>query len=262
MKHHEDTFLVEMRGVESNMYTTPAFDRKAVDDLRVSHYAPDGSDIRQIFVGIDPAAGGAKSEYAVVSSFYTAQDQMVLCGAEAGKWKATSDCVGMLINHIQAIRARVPGAKNAHIILIPESNLAMEALWAWGDIQRSGLHDICTVREDANRAGVKTTKDTKVLMALALNLKIVRRNIFVMDHFVSVSDDTRTGEDMRDALTDQLRNYMRHVKPPKDPLHHNPTVSYSGKSGTGFDDLAIAVQLVNMLQPRFWSDEVQYGRWH
>ncbi len=261
MKTQQDTFLVEMRGTESNMYSTPAFDRGGVMALRDSSYKPDGSDIRQIFIGIDPAAGGAKSEYAILSVFYTNSDQMVLCGAEAGSWTETSDCCGALINHILAIREQVPGGKNAHIVIVPESNLAMEALWAWGMIQRSGIHDICTMREDANKVGVRTSKATKVLMALALNFKIVRRNVFIMDNFVSVSDDNRTGEDMRDALVDQLKQYMKHVKPPRDPKHNDATVSYSGKSG-GFDDLAIAVQLVNMLQPRFWSDETQYGRWH
>ncbi len=261
MATQESTFLVEMRGVESDAFTTPAFDVGGIRDLCEKRYVHDGSDIRHIFIGLDPAAGGAKSDYAIVSAFYTNTDQLVICGAEAGTYRENTQCASLLINHIMGVRRNLPGAQNARAVFIPESNLAFEALWATDEIRRSGLRDVCVMREDANRAGVKTNRDLKVTMAMALNMKVVRRNAFVLDKFVSIGEG-RTPEQILDELLAQLKQYSRIVKPPRDPRAGQPVVSYSGKSGYGHDDLAIAVQLLNVLQPKFWTDTATYGSWH
>ncbi len=261
MAMQESTFLVEMRGVEADIFTTPAFDVGGIRDMCEKRYVHDGSDIGHIFVGLDPAAGGAKSDYAIVSAFYTASDQLVICGAEAGTYKENTQCASLLINHIMGVRRNLPGAQNARVVFIPESNLGFEALWASDEIRRSGLRDVCVMREDANRAGVKTNRELKITMATAFNMKVVRRNAFVLDHFVCIGEG-RTPDQILDEFLMQLKHYSRIVKPPRDPRAGQPTVSYSGKSGYGHDDLAIAVQLLNVLTPVFWTDKAAYASWH
>jgi hypothetical protein len=261
MATQESTFLVEMRGVESDEFTKPAFDVAAMRNFAAQYYTHDGGEIRHIFIGVDPAAGGAKSEYAVVSAFYTSTQQLVVCGAEAGSHRDNADCASMLINHIIGVRRDVPGAQNARIVFIPESNLGFMAMSATDEIRRAGLRDICVMREDDNRAGIKTNRALKEVMAMAFNLKLMHGNAFLLDRFVCVGEG-RTPEDMRDEVVMQLRNFSKIVKPPRDPRAGQPTVHYSGKAGYGFDDLTMALLLLNVLQPKFWTSEDMYGAWH
>lgn len=261
MAHAEATFLTEMRGISSDAYTLPAFDEAGVQALTESRYHHDGSDIRHIFVGVDPAAGGAGSDYAMVSSFYTSVDEMIICGAETASYHGdNTKAVALLIHHVMALRRNIPGASDARIIIIPESNLATEHMWAMREVHNSGLGDICVMREDHNRVGVRTNKELKHAMAMALNQKIIRRNIHILDDFVCVGDGNST-EDMTDKLVEQLSSYSRIVKPPRDKHHGNPIVSYSGKQGYGHDDLAISVQLQNVMVLPFWSKREVYGEY-
>ena len=231
----------------------PFFNTDGIAALRDSAYKPDGSAIRQFFIGIDTPAGSPNSEYTIVSAFYTPCDQMVLCGAEVDVCAETKDFNAVLTSHVAANREQVPVGKNSHIVLVPDSNLAMEALCL-----PSG--NWCVMREDVNRVGIRLTKSSNVLMATALGFKITRRNIFMALPFISVSDDERSGADMRDLLVEQLRQCWK----PVDPKYGDTSggeVSYSGTHGPS-DSLSTTAQLINLLQPRFWTDEDAYGRWH
>lgn len=267
MGTNEDVFLTEVRGLVTDAKKTPAFDPTAMTNLMENPdriWTPDGSDIRHIFVGLDPAAGGSQSEYAVVSAFYGKNDEMVICGAEAGAYREQRSCAGLLINHIMSIKKNVPGAANARIVFIPESNLAFESLWITDAMARCGLgEDWRVMFEDSNRAGVKTSRELKHLMVLNLNAKLVLGRVYTMSHFVSIGDSERTPEDMREHLLKQMAHYSRKVKPPRDKDHGSPTVSYSGKDGIGFDDLCIAVQLLDLMRNRFWADpDGKYKAFH
>ena len=258
-----DTFLVEMRGVTSDGMKKPAFDPTAVRELRESPdyiWTPSGGDIKHIFVALDPSAGGAQSEYAVVSAFEGPNDELVICGAEAGEYKEQRSCASMLINHLIALRRDVPGAANARIVFIPESNLGFEALWVTDEIRRCGFTGQWRVMiEDANRGGVKTNRPLKHSMVLNMNMRLARRRVYRMSQFVSVGDSGVTPDAICDRLMDQLKDFMRKVKPPRDLDHGMPTVSYSGKGGYGKDDLCMSLLILDIMRNRFWSDREKYG---
>jgi hypothetical protein len=263
MATEPDTFMVEMRGVVMDGLSQPAFDPTAVRNLMadpkfVWHH--DGSTISHIFVALDPCAGGERSEYAVVSAFYSVHDELVICGAEAGKYREPGACTSLLINHLMALRRDIPGAEGARIVFIPESNLAWEAIWAVAEIQRSGIGDHWRVmREDDNRAGVKVNNNMKHLMVLNMNMRLTLGRVFRLDPFVSIGDSGRSPEEMCEHLLTQLKDFKRKVKPPRDPHHGKALVSYSGKDGYGFDDLCMAFLLLDVMKNHFYSNTVKYG---
>ncbi len=258
---HSSTFLTEMRGLASDANIRPAFDQGGIRDLMTNWYKHDGSAISHIFVGVDPAAGGALSDYAIVSAFFTESDQLVICGAETAKGQDNAINVALIIQHVMALRRLIPGAADSRIVMVPESNLATEHIWGTREMRHSGLGQYAVMREDNNRVGTRTSKELKHTMAILLNTKIVRRNIFVLDGFVSIVDGSST-EDMLDKLLDQMKNYSRIVKPPRDKHHGSALVSYTGKSGHGHDDLVISIQLLNVMQPIFWTKKEDYLQYH
>lgn len=81
MQGRSDTYLLEMRGVQTDKWTRPAFDHAAVE--RIFTDAPEvtyskSNFIKHIFVAVDPSAGGAKSNYAIVSCCYTSTGKVVV----------------------------------------------------------------------------------------------------------------------------------------------------------------------------------------
>lgn len=170
-----------------------------------------------------------------------------------------SDSISLLINHIQNIR-KISGLNSAHIVFIPESNLAFEGIWAQQELYRSGLKDICVMHEDDNRAGVRINKEFKKMMAMALNYKMLDGSVYLHKDFICIGEDN-TVEKMQDELIDQLLNYSRILKPSND-IHKPPIESYGGKMGHGFDDHAIALMLNLVMYRRFFGRKEVYSKWY
>lgn len=169
------------------------------------------------------------------------------------------DCSTLIIQHIQGLR-RLPGAESARIIFVPESNLAFEGIWASMEISRSGLQEICIMREDENRAGVKINREFKKIMAMGLNYKLIDACVLIHRDMVC-TDDNNTPEAMKAELKTQLMNYSRIIHPSKDP-HKAPAESYGGKRGHGFDDNAIALMLNIVMRQRFLMRKEKYREWY
>ncbi len=170
-----------------------------------------------------------------------------------------SDNIGVLVNHIQAVR-KIPGLGGSHLVFVPESNLAFEGMWIEDSIKRTRLDNICTMKEDDNRAGVRTNSAMKKLMALSLSSLLNAHRVFFHRDFVSVGDAHTSGS-MREAIVEQLASYSRIIRPSTD-IHRPSTETYGGKLGHGFDDLAIALMLNPIMERRFWENKAAYGRWH
>ena len=170
-------------------------------------------------------------------------------------WQNTS----VLINHIQAVR-RIDGLQSAHIVFIPESNLAFEGIWIQQELHRSGLRDVCIMREDENRAGVRVNKEYKKIMAMSLNYKLLDQSIYFHRDFACIGEDN-TIDKMQSEIIDQLRNYSRILVPSKD-VHKAPDERYGGKTGHGFDDHAIALMLNLLMSRRFFSRTEAYSAWY
>jgi len=78
MSGHNETYLLEMKGIQTNNLSRPAFSKISVERLREKEceFFIDRF-YKNIFVSIDPAAGGDKSKYAIVSCIYN-NHQMVV----------------------------------------------------------------------------------------------------------------------------------------------------------------------------------------
>jgi hypothetical protein len=170
-----------------------------------------------------------------------------------------SDNIGVLVNHIQAVR-KIPGLQSSHVVLVPESNLAFEGMWIEQEVKRTRLDNICTMKEDDNRAGVRTNNAMKKLMAMSLASLLNASRVCFHGEFVSVGDMHTPGA-MREAIVEQVASYSRIIRPSTD-IHRPPTETYGGKLGHGFDDLAIALMLNPVMERRFWENKTAYGRWH
>ncbi len=76
MKDQPDIFLREMKGVQTNLYTKPAFEKQSVLYI-IQQIYKSNQEIRHVFVSVDPAAGGDHSKYAITSCIYV-NDKLVV----------------------------------------------------------------------------------------------------------------------------------------------------------------------------------------
>lgn len=161
--------------------------------------------------------------------------------------------------HIDAIRA-LPGFEHATIVFIPESNLAFEAERHESALRRAGVERVVTVDSDENRAGFRTTNDTKKMLSILFNGALVDRRVSWYERFVSVASEQSAAE-MRELIIKELRNYTRILKPVADP-YAPPKEAYSGKIGGGCDDHCIAVQINVGGKNLFFRDKEKYAQWY
>lgn len=161
----------------------------------------------------------------------------------------------LLINHIQRVK-RFKGFEGAKVVFIPESNYAFEGTHQRDAIQNSGL-DAVVMYEDDNRAGVRTNNELKKLMAYEFKYKLHKKNIKIHEDFFTLSENY-TVEKMKGEIYDQAYNYSRILLPSKSP-HIPPKEIFGGKTGFGYDDLMIALQLNPLMEKRFF-DSIKYKR--
>lgn len=141
------------------------------------------------------------------------------------------------------------GMEGARIIFIPESNLAFEGSWLDDSLRRSGIPNVITMREDANRAGVRINKQFKEAMTYTLNQKFMNDEVYFHESFLTTSDQYTT-DDMKKDMLLQYNNFSEVTRPSRDPLLP-PKVFYTGKRD-GFDDHVIATQINLHMRQRFF----------
>lgn len=67
----EEAFLVETKGMEVESGINPAFDKAYLDKIfEKKNYVKEINYQKNVYIGIDPAAGGDRSKYAMVSAVY------------------------------------------------------------------------------------------------------------------------------------------------------------------------------------------------
>jgi hypothetical protein len=169
------------------------------------------------------------------------------------------DSISLLIAHMHNIR-KIEGFGGAKMVIVPESNLGFEAIWVQHEVNRSGIGDICVMREDDNRAGVRVNNQFKHLMAQSLNAKIREGSIYFHEKFLCIGD-SQNPESMRNEIVQQLLGYSRIVKPSNNK-YGRPTETYCGKAGGGYDDHAIALQLNLVMHRRFMEKSQVYSQWY
>jgi hypothetical protein len=148
--------------------------------------------------------------------------------------------------------------RHANIIFIPESNLAFEGMHLERTLRKAGIKNACVMKEDDNRAGVKINGPFKKLMAWALNAKLGEKSMYVYEKFLVIAEESNRDK-MISEVESQLLNYSRIIKP-SNVAHKAPTEIYNGKSGYGYDDLVIALQLNLIMKNRFYTS-TDYAKW-
>ena len=163
-----------------------------------------------------------------------------------------------MVNHITEIK-KISYLETSNIIVVPESNLAFEGIWIAQELYRSGLFDkqLCVMKEDENRAGVKINNQFKKLMKMGLETKLNEKSVYFYNKFSTIGE--LSADEMKEEMIQQLLNYSRILKPSND-IHRPPTEIYSGKSGHGYDDHVIALQLNYVMKNRFHDSE-KYNMW-
>jgi hypothetical protein len=265
MGTEESIFATEMLGQNlADRNKRPAFDSAGTRRLRTPEAiftAPDGITVSQIFVSIDPAAGGSRSQYAIVTAFYH-DGKMVIVGAEAKVYRHMKEALPVIARHVNEVRA-LPGFEDATAVFVPESNLGFEAQNIQEYInERTNLVNTCFMMEDGDSttplAGIRMTNKLKQDMITSLDLRLAEGDIYFYDQFVCI---TETADDIKERLIEQLEAYCIITTPSRLP-HGQPTVTYSGKEGYGWDDLAIAVQINPVAHRRFHTNTLKYRKWH
>jgi hypothetical protein len=181
-------------------------------------------------------------------------------GAEAENYKNPALQIDLLVNHIMHIRKNIPHLSHAKCIFIPESNLAFEGVHADHNLRRVGMPELITMYEDDQKAGIRTNRELKKMMALALgNMLVQERVCFYSDFFVLGT--SWVPETMKTEIITQLENYTRVIKPAKS-LDQDPIETFHGKWGGKSDDLAIALQLNFIMKNRFFAKEDVYGKYY
>ncbi len=71
--------FTQLRGVQTNIYTRPAFDAASISVLaEPDRFYFNNQHVKHVFVAVDPAAGGDHSKFAIVSAVYVDGHKLVV----------------------------------------------------------------------------------------------------------------------------------------------------------------------------------------
>jgi len=235
----------------AEMIKGDAFDSAGTQRLRTPEAiftAPDGISVSHIFVSIDPAAGGSRSQ-AIVTAFYHG-GKMVIVGADAKVYWHMKEALSVIARHVNAVRA-LPGFEGATAVFVPESNLGFEAQNIQEYInERTDLVNTCFMMEDGDsttpRAGIRVTNTLKQDMISSFDLRLAEGDIYFYDQFVCITDGL-TDDDIKERIVEQIEACCV------------PTPS---RLPRGWDELAIAVTINPVAHRRFHTNTLKYRKWH
>lgn len=182
-----------------------------------------------------------------------------ILGVEALTYKTAIPQASLLINHIKAVRS-IPGLEASYAVLVVEANLGNEAMHHQMYISQHRLANVIIMHEDTqDRAGLRTTHDSKRTMVVQLNEAIRNSNIHFFKRMVSINGK-RDAAAMKRELINQIANFKRVVEPPTKP-HQEPKERYTGKSGGGRDDLVMSLMQSLYAKALFYSRPEKYQKY-
>jgi hypothetical protein len=178
-----------------------------------------------IYIVIDPAAGGPSSDYAFVT-FTRLRGQVRVIGAEIlSGCKDPQKQFDLVADHIRRLRM-LTHWRNSRIVIYVERNLGHEA-----EHHRHALKDLAGVffREDPKngRVGLLTTNDIKHGMATILNIMLREQRICMLpeDQMICIN-----AKEFILKLKEQMNVYSYQFKEAKDTFASG-RVALSGKVG-------------------------------
>ncbi len=167
------------------------------------------------------------------------------------------DTISLLINHMMALRQR-PHLGGSTIVLVPESNLAMDGSWIRMEVYRHGIRNVVPMHEDEGRAGVRINAEFKGVMSRELARRVREATVYMSREFVCIGEEN-SPDAMKDEIVHQLTHFCRHTTPSKTP-GRAATVAWHGKHARGFDDHVIALMINSMMKERFFNKST-YEAW-
>lgn len=191
-----------------------------------------------LFLVIDPAAGGPQSDYAFIS-FSRYRGMVRVVGAEVlSGCKDPQKQFDLVADHIRRLRRKNMEWRNSRVIIYVERNLGHEA-----EHHRHALKDIPGVyfREDPKngRVGLLTTNEIKHGCATLLNIMLREERLCMLQEADLVCKDAK---EFIIRLREQLNVYSYQYKDPSDSFGKQ-RVALTGKVGGMKDDIVIALQL-------------------
>ena len=189
----------------------------------------------EIFIIIDPAAGGPGSDYSLVS-FQRNRGNVTILGIDTlSHCKEPMKQFAMVEEHINKLRKNVYRSSSKVKIFV-ERNLGFEA-----EHHRHGLSHIqnATFYEDhkAGRVGVLTTEAVKYAAMELLNILLRERRVATCKYFVS-----RDPKAAKTKLREQLEVFSFQYKQAANTFQKD-RAALSGKVGGMRDDVCICLML-------------------
>ncbi len=188
-----------------------------------------------IYIVIDPAAGGPGSDYALVA-FQRSRGNVTIVGVDVlSGCKEPSKQFRLVEEHIGKLREN-HYRYGSKVIIFVERNLGFEAEHhkrALSHIPNTVFH----VDEKAGRVGILTTDNVKHAAMELLNIMLREKRMAVCRHMHS-----RDPKGMLVRLREQLEVYSFQYKQALNTFQKDRT-ALSGKVGGMKDDIAISLQL-------------------
>jgi hypothetical protein len=191
-----------------------------------------------IFIVIDPAAGGPNSDYAFVSFTRLRGSVRIVGGEILSGCKDPAKQFDLVEDHIRRLRIQCAQWNKSRIVIYVERNLGHEA-----EHHKYALKHLPGVyfREDAkeSRVGVLTTASVKMGMATGLNIMLREQRVCCLPEKEFVCKQPR---EFVIRLRDQMNVYALQFKDGTDVFCKQRMV-LSGKIGGMKDDIIICLQL-------------------
>lgn len=284
MENYQADLNREIYNIDDVAEMRQTFDEEWLEALLESEEdLPAGERPPIIYTGVDPAAGGMRSKYAIVSvvplevpdensgntDYGDSGDvrhtiRYLVVGVDYDESGRTENYDDLLVEHIHKLRDNHMLC-DAKVVIVPESNLALESRHI-DEVLRNRLrigYDYDIMYMDRSRVGLRMTNALKEAMVDTLSRKLSRGLIGIWRNLVCARDHRINGggisrhieaDEARDELVNQMRSMRTIVEEPNDPTL-KPTVKYSGKVDGGFDDLVDALMFTIMGHRYYVGDQ-------
>lgn len=167
-----------------------------------------------------------------------------------------------ILHHFESVRS-IPYCRDSKIIIVPESNLGDEGKWFAHYIKdKLDASKYVFMYEDGeNGVGVRTTADLKAKMALTFSTVLNNKCFKFHKDFKTITHNM-TPNLMKEEIVKQSKNYCIKLQRVPNNKFAPPTMIYTGKDGYGYDDVIITIQMNKVIQMRFMTNTLVYGKYH
>lgn len=241
MAGQDEMLAREIGGVASSMHQK-AFVGKLVNRfVNLETYdLPSEKHYPYFFTAIDPNGCGKSSDIAMVSMIKM-NGMNILIGLESFPSKMAFENDNLIISHIESIR-RDARFQNSMAIFIIENNYGLESE-RMGTLIEQNISNVLIMSEkdDGQHTGFRTTNTMKTQAVETVRAKITEEALlFSDDHTLVTVSKNHKPQVIKDILINQMSEFAEVLR---ESEVDKPKKFYSGKAGSGKDDLIITLLL-------------------